>query len=77
MLSARVRDSSTALGMTKLRVNILVLHLQHQIATSRLCRSLVAFIGLLCQAPQLSNGVSQKRPTIKRPGVLVSPCDDA
>jgi hypothetical protein len=30
MLSARVRDSSTALGMTKLRVNILVLHLQHQ-----------------------------------------------
>jgi hypothetical protein len=27
MLSAKVRDSSTALEMTKLRVNILVLHM--------------------------------------------------
>jgi hypothetical protein len=77
MLSAKVRDSSTALEMTKLRVNILVLHMQHKIVTSRPCRSLVAFIGLLYQTSQLSKGATQKRPIIKGPGALVSPGDDA
>jgi hypothetical protein len=36
-----------------------------------------AVVGRLCQMPQLSNGVSQKRPTIKRPEALVLPRDDA
>jgi len=35
-----------------------------------------AFVAYLCQGPQLSNGLSQKRPTSKRPEALVSPRDD-
>ena len=35
-----------------------------------------AVVGCLCQRPQLLNGLSQKRSTIKRPEALVSARDD-